>query len=69
MDMATILDDESSYPEHDNGLEPGGPLLTSLSLMHHPREDRWPLRRTFLFAVVISALAWGAIISTAIQVF
>ena len=67
--MAPILDNDNIYPEHDNGLGPGGPLLTGLGLIHHPRNDRWPLRRTFLFAVVISTLAWGAIFSTAIQVF
>ncbi len=66
--MAPTPDPESTYPAPDNGLRSGGPLLPSLGPIHHPREDRWPLRRTFLFAVVVSTLAWGAIISTAIQV-
>ncbi len=66
--MAPILDTKSTYPAPDNGLRSGGPLLPSLGPNPHLREDRWPLRRTFLFAVVVSTLAWGAIISTAIQI-
>lgn len=67
--MTTMLENESTYPVRENGLSSGGPILAGLSLIDHPRDDRWPLRRTFLFSVVISTLVWGAIISAAIQVF
>ena len=65
--MAQILDNESIYPARDDVLGSGGPLLPSLGPIDLPRQERWPLRRTFIFAVVVSTLAWGAIISTAIQ--
>ncbi len=67
--VARTMDTETAYPAPDNALSADGSMAGDVFLVERTQGGRWPLRRTFLAAIVVSTLAWAAIISTAIEFF